>query len=544
MSLSHDSDAFREVAHAGATPSAAPPRGPAACIAALVAEVALDGGAGRLLRRIAQEAAAAFGGCAEIVRFDGGASAQVAAWPAETRGVCCTTGPLPSGRTAYSVGRHLAAPIVVSGASWGALVAHNAAHDGARALEELAGLAALCVAQGDVTPTDRMAGANDHDDLTGVAGHRAFGDRLTEEYGRAAAAGTGLSLVLLDIDRFKGINDNHGHLVGDEVLAEFARRLSGCARSTDFVARSGGEEFAWIMPGADATQSLEAVERFRGRLAGSPIGPVSRVTASAGICTAAQARDLEELVRFAEGALYWAKDRGRDAAYLFTPDVVRVLSEEERTQQLSRSHAMRSIRVLARAVDAKDHSTREHSERVADLAVQIAIALGWSMERTADLRDAGLLHDVGKIGIPDAILLKPGALTHVEYELIKSHPELGARIASDVLSDEQQAWVRGHHERYDGRGYPDGLSGDDIPEGARILALADSWDVMTSVRSYREAWSLEEAMLDCRAEAGRQFWPEAVSALELLLDAGALLVQVVPPVLGPANRPAHATELA
>jgi diguanylate cyclase (GGDEF)-like protein len=442
------------------------------------------------------------------------------------------------------VGRHLAAPIVLDGDFWGALIAHNAAGDDARVLQDLAGLAALCVANGDVPPADARRGLPEPDDLTGVAGHRAFRDRLAEEYHRAAAAGTALSLVLFDIDRFKAINDKHGHMVGDQVLAEFAKRLVGCARSTDFVARSGGEEFAWIMPGADAAESLEAVQRFRAQVADAPIGPVDRVTASAGICTAAQAGDLEELIRFAEGALYWAKDRGRDAAYVFTPDVVRVLSEDERTQQLSRSHAMRSIRVLARAVDAKDHSTREHSERVADLAVQIAIALGWSMERTAEIRDAGLLHDVGKIGIPDAILLKPGTLTDAEYELIKSHPELGARIASDVLSDEQQAWVRGHHERFDGRGYPDGLVGHDIPEGARILALADSWDVMTSVRSYREAWSLEEALLDCRAEAGRQFWPEAVSALELLYEAGALLVQVAPPAADTPSRPARATEVA
>lgn len=544
MSFSHSSDTTRGAVDATSAPDPPSRGGPAACIATLAAEVALEGGARRLLRRIAQEAAAAFEGCAEIVRFGDKAPLSLAKWPAETRSVGSVLSHPPSGCAAYCVGRHLVAPVVVDGACWGALVAHSAAGGRAGVLQQLAGLVALCVANGEVASGEHARGAIEYDDLTGVAGHRAFRERLGEEYRKAAAAGSGLSLVLLDTDRFRAINDRHGHLVGDQVLAGFATLLTTCAGSADFVARSGGEEFAWIMPGADATRSLEAVERFRAQVAETPIGPVDRITASAGICTAAQASDLGELIRFAEGALYWAKDRGRDAAYVFTPDVVRVLSAEERTQQLSRSHAMRSIRVLALAVDAKDHSTREHSERVADLAVQIAIVLGWSMERTAELRDAGLLHDVGKIGIPDTVLLKPGALTDVEYALIKSHPELGARIASDVLSEEQQTWVRGHHERFDGRGYPDGLAGDAIPDGARILALADSWDVMTSIPSYREAWSLEEAILDCRAESGRQFWPDAVRALDLLYEAGALLVQAAPPAADSAHRAAYSTELA
>lgn len=382
------------------------------------------------------------------------------------------------------------------------------------------------------------------DTLTGLANHRAFRERLAEEHRRAEGSGDPLALVLLDVDHFKRINDTCGHLVGDELLTRLARHLSACGGRDDLVARIGGQEFAWVMPGADAASAREAAERFRAAVAEERIDRVGAVTVSAGICTAAQARNLDEMIRFAEGALYWAKDRGRDVTFVFAPEVVRVISEEERTRQLTREHAMRSIRVLARAVDAKDPSTREHSERVADLAAQIAIALGWSVERTAELRDAWLLHDVGKIGIPDVVLLKPGALTGAECELVKSHSELGARIASDVLNDEQQAWVRGHHERFDGRGYPDGLAGEAIPEGARILTLADSWDVMTSIRSYREAWSLEEALLDCQTEKGRQFCPRAVGALELLIQAGALLVQSHAPTGAQEPRPARATEVA
>jgi diguanylate cyclase (GGDEF)-like protein len=507
----------------------------AACTTEVLAAVKRSGGPGRLLEIIVRHAAQITGEDVAVLCVKDGGAEIAAAWPNAAR--CDWVSALPKSWR-VDPAAHGMSPIVVDGALWGAITVRTPQPVGG--LAPFAGLAALCVA--DAGPSSKVSATIDP--LTGVATHRAFRERLAEEYARAERSGGDLALALFDIDRFKDINNQHGHLGGDEVLKEFGRRLASCARSGDLVARSGGEEFAWIMPGANASQAWEAAERLRTDVSREPMGPVSRVAVSAGICTAAQAGGLDELVRFAEGALYWAKDRGRDAAYVFTPEVVRVLSDDERTQQLSRTHAMRSIRVLARAVDAKDHSTREHSERVADLAVQIAMALGWSMERIAELRDAGLLHDVGKIGIPDAVLLKPGALTDAEYELVKSHPVLGARMASDVLNDEQQAWVRGHHERYDGRGYPDGLAGDDIPEGARILALADSWDVMTSVRSYREAWSMAEALLDCRAESGRQFWPQAVDALQLLYEAGALLVQNPAPAPTETGRPAHATEVS
>ena len=157
-----------------------------------------------------------------------------------------------------------------------------------------------------------------------------------------------------------------------------------------------------------------------------------------------------------------------------------------------------------------------HSERVADIAAQLAVALGWSLDEAARLRDAGLVHDVGKIGIPDAILLKPGRLTRAEYELVKGHALLGAQIVSDVLQPDQVLWVKTHHERWDGAGYPDGISGEQIPVGGRILAVADAWDVMTSVRSYSPARSCDDALDECRRCAGTQLWTPAVEALEAL----------------------------
>lgn len=175
-----------------------------------------------------------------------------------------------------------------------------------------------------------------------------------------------------------------------------------------------------------------------------------------------------------------------------------------------------SIRALARAIDAKDPSTRMHSERVAHLATRIAEAMGWPADRVEHLREAGLVHDVGKIGVPDAVLLKPGRLTDEEFEIVKQHAALGAEIVSEVLSPELVAWVRHHHERYDGSGYPDRIAGDDIPEGARILCVADSVDVMTSRRPYCEPRTWEDAMDECRRVAGTHFDPRVVEAITTL----------------------------
>jgi HD-GYP domain-containing protein (c-di-GMP phosphodiesterase class II) len=179
---------------------------------------------------------------------------------------------------------------------------------------------------------------------------------------------------------------------------------------------------------------------------------------------------------------------------------------------------------LARAVDAKIASTQRHSERVAALAARLARELGWPEPRAALLHEAALVHDVGKIALPDVILLKPGALTDDEYEQVKMHAELGGRIVEGCLSVDQVSWVRGHHERFDGRGYPDRLGGTEISEGARILALADAWDAMTEVRLYRGAMNVAQALHEVLENSGTQFWPDAVGALERLAQRGQLIV--------------------
>jgi putative nucleotidyltransferase with HDIG domain len=205
--------------------------------------------------------------------------------------------------------------------------------------------------------------------------------------------------------------------------------------------------------------------------------------------------------------------------------VVEELSHAERAARLEHQQALNAVLALARAVDAKDPYTMLHSQRVAETAARLALELGWSADRVRLLHEAAVLHDVGKIAVPDLVLTKPGRLTQDEFALVREHSVRGAEIVAETLTPEQVAWVRGHHERFDGGGYPDGLAGHDIADGARVLALADAWDAMTSDRPYRPGMSPAQAFAVCREERRAQFCPDAVDALARLWDAGALAGQ-------------------
>ena len=353
------------------------------------------------------------------------------------------------------------------------------------------------------------------DPLTGLANHRAFQERLHAEVARARRHGRPLTLALIDLDHFKQINDLAGHATGDRVLGELGARLRAALREEDLLARIGGDEFALLLPETDEPDAHAVLERVRRTREREPLVDGLRVTISAGLCGLERAGDAETILRLADGALYWSKEQGRNVTYVYDPRTVRELSAAERLDRLQRSHALAGIRALARAIDAKDPSTREHSERVAALAARLAQALGWPADRVALLHEAALVHDVGKIGVPDAVLLKPGRLDAGEYEQVKAHAEMSARIVDDILEPEQVAWILAHHERPDGRGYPAGIT--EIPDGAALLAAADCFDVMTVARPYSRAKSEAEALAECRALVGAQFTAGAVAALEAAL---------------------------
>ena len=376
-------------------------------------------------------------------------------------------------------------------------------------LERFAALVSLALAQ--ATTLAELQRQATTDDLTGLLNHRAFQDRLQEEFARASRHARPLSLVMFDLDGFKLVNDLHGHEAGNRVLQVVGRSLQQHGRMGDIAARIGGDEFAVIAPEADATEALQLASRLRTVATNALRALELPLTISAGVTDIRDAATVHDLFHLADSALYYAKHHGRDQVVLDTDDERQHEMSERRTERRS---AFSGLTALVRAVDARDPSTQRHAERVAEISVQLAVRLGWSAQRCARLREAALLHDVGKIGVPDAILSKTGPLTDPEYDMLKGHTALGAQITTGILDDEQVSWIRSHHERPDGCGYPDGLGRRGIPDGALVLGIADAYDAITSGRPYQRARSVTEAIAEMRSLVGAQFDPRLLDLLE------------------------------
>ena len=381
-----------------------------------------------------------------------------------------------------------------------------------RRLERFADLIGLAVTNAEVHGRLRALAATDP--LTGLANHRAFQERLVQEVARARRYGQPLSLVLADLDHFKLVNDAHGHQAGDAVLAEVGRRLLASARTGDLMARVGGEEFAWLLPATDVDGAESLAERARRSVEVLPFPVVGGLTASLGVAELGAHDDGQALFRNADLALIWTKVSGRNRCARHSPELARRLTlrraELRAEGEPGRLHTIRAIAIL---VDASDAHRLRHSERVAGLAEAVAERLGWTPHRCALLREAALVHDAGKISVPEEVLRQQGPLDAQALDRLRHHAVVGAEIANRALTPEQASWVRGHHERWDGQGYPDALAGEAIPEGARILAVADAWEAMTSPRAWRPALPRERAVDEIRAGAGAHFWPPAATAL-------------------------------
>ncbi len=417
-------------------------------------------------------------------------------------------GPGPEERRLRELGARvaIAAPIVASGRTWGAVLALGTRADRLRRGSEdnllpfarLAGLA-ITGAEGRRVLTERA----ETDALTGLPNHAAFHQRLAQTTSQAGQDGGEAAVVLSDLDLLTEVNVRDGHHEGDRVLAAVARRLAPLTPPGGMLARVGGEEFGWLVPGMTQQAAMQLAERARRAVSAAPVG-TNRVTISVGVATLGLVGDRTPLFAGADAALQVAKAKGRDTVVAFAPEFLTSEARQMRQRQIERTRTLSAVRALARAVDARDPATQRHSERVAAMTYRIARLAGWTEERAELAREAALVHDVGKIGVPDHVLRKAGALTDEEFALIATHAELGATIVADVLTPEQTGWVRHHHERTDGRGYPDGLAGDDIPEGARIMAIADAWDAMTADRPYRRALTIDAAIAECRFAAGSQ----------------------------------------
>jgi diguanylate cyclase (GGDEF)-like protein len=360
------------------------------------------------------------------------------------------------------------------------------------------------------------------DALTGIASHRAFQDRLAHECERAYRFGDTFVLLMLDLDDFHPINNQYGHRAGDKLLVDLARQLRVQLREIDMVARFGGDQFAMILPHTYEKGGTEVAERLRQKVAGWVFlasGNVEiHLTASVGLCVYPRdGASAPDLVEATHKALKFAKAMGgnqvqssRDLPSKEAPDNV---------VSFTRSGRGAIVRSLAAAVDLRDGYTREHSQLVSELSVAVAKNLALPKEEVERIGEGALLHDVGKIGVPDAILAKAGGLSPQEWKSIRRHPVLGRQIIEQApeLMDVVPL-VLHHQEHYDGSGYPQRLRGDDIPLGARIIAAADAYHAIRSDRPYRSGRTHEEATLELRRCSGGQFDPAVVEALVAALD--------------------------
>jgi diguanylate cyclase (GGDEF)-like protein/putative nucleotidyltransferase with HDIG domain len=347
------------------------------------------------------------------------------------------------------------------------------------------------------------------DPLTGLGNHRSFHERLQRELAVAEQQSTTLALCLVDLDDFKTINDRYGHPVGDEVLSQVASRLRQGGESF----RLGGDEFAVLLPEHDQRQAAEVARSIIERVASLKIDRVGAVTVSAGVATyPMQGAGRDELIRLADSALYWAKEEGKNRAHTYEEESLLRANLEQLAESPDRAARYRAAASLAKAVDARDAYTGSHSERVGEIAGRIARRLGADEAAIELTRLAGSLHDLGKLAIPEEILRKPSTLSEAERLVLERHVQIGYRMLESLGVDPVAEWVLHHHERWDGTGYPNGLAGEQIPLGARIIHVADAYDAMTSERLYREPLSPGNAITELERCSGAQFDPAIVEA--------------------------------
>ncbi len=373
------------------------------------------------------------------------------------------------------------------------------------------------------------------DTLTSVGSRKLLEDKLQDEFARSKRYKRTFSLAILDLDNFKTINDILGHGTGDEALKKLAQSMKKQKRTTDILTRYGGDEFVILMPETKAKDAVILLERIRDKTRQIKLMENLLMTISCGIAESlpGPADSSREIMRRADLALYEAKSAGRNRVKVWDKTMSKALNnddiENEKIKILQRRIAglseqaervfIQSIWGLVQALEAKDFYTKKHSENVMHYAVGIAGAMKISSEQINIIRRAAMIHDIGKIGIPDAILTKPAKLTPRERRIIEQHPLIAVRILEKMTFLEQEiAIVRHHHEKWNGQGYPDGLSNSEIPLGALIMAVADTLDALTSSRPYHKTRSLDEAIEILVDSSGYDYAPKVVLGMVSWVD--------------------------
>lgn len=375
------------------------------------------------------------------------------------------------------------------------------------------------------------------DPLTQVYNRRGFFETAQSEINQTQIHQHDLSALMIDIDHFKKINDQYGHFVGDQVLRSMAEVIKQTLRQSDLLARYGGEEFFAMLPGTSTSTACTIAERLREsveKMTVSTTDGVVSVTVSIGVCHISDANNsLDALLSKADEAMYWAKSTGRNQVVLWDENLamkttkhsmqhgIKITSVKKKKEKIIEPLSKvvdETIEGWSKAIEMRDKEMEGHARRVIDLTIELARCCGVAEQNMIDIRRGALLHDIGKIAIPDPILFKPGKLSEEEWIIMKKHPVYAYEFLSSISFLKKSLDIPYcHHEHWDGTGYPRGLKGNEIPLSARIFTIIDVWDALCTDRCYRPAWSEEEALTYIKEQSGKLFDPEIVDVFISLM---------------------------
>ena len=376
------------------------------------------------------------------------------------------------------------------------------------------------------------------DPLTSLNNRRGFFEAAQLEIEDLQTNEGDLSALMIDIDNFKMTNDIYGHFVGDQVICAVAQEFKKALRQTDLLGRFGGEEFIALLPSTKLETACMIAERLRMKVEELVVyvnGYQVSVTISIGVCHIKDAHgSLDTLLTQADQSMYWAKASGRNQVVVWNQQLAYCVRKQKNgngAKEIDRNGKTLSMRIdaaqiydetiegWAKALEMRDKETEGHAKRVEKLTLALARRCGIEEEDLVDIRRGALLHDIGKIAVPDPILFKPGPLNDEEWEVMRKHPTYAFELLSPITFLQDCVDIPYcHHEHWDGSGYPRGLKGEEIPLAARIFTIIDIWDALCTDRCYRSAWKEEDIRAYIAAQSGKILDPNITPVFLQMMD--------------------------